>query len=207
MGAAAFCLRQRGTMSEPTTGQEPTPAGQEPTGLNTAPATPGGQEPQTFSVDYVKELRAEAAKYRKEAQDAKAKVSAFETQQMSEAEKLQAQAKQAQEQAQAARQELQQARAEVAISRAAAANGVDPRKLAKLVQVEFDDAGQPINVDQAVAAVLKEWPELKAQTTTPAPGATNPARTAKLTIEQVKKMSPAEINSRWDEVQQVLQGG
>lgn len=188
-------------------GQEPTPAGQVPPDLNTAPATPGGQEPQTFSVDYVKELRAEAAKYRKEAQDAKAKVSAFETQQMSEAEKLQAQAKAAQEQAQAVRQELQQARAEVAISRAAAANGVDPRKLAKLVQVEFDDAGQPINVDQAVAAVLKEWPELKAQTTTATASATNPARTAKLTVEAIKKMTPAEINERWEEVKAAMAAG
>lgn len=188
-------------------GQEPTPAGQEPTGLNTAPPKGDGQEPQTFSADYVKELRAEAAKYRKAAQDAAAKVATFEQQQMSEAERLQATAKQAQEQAQAARQELQQARAEVAIARAAANLGVDPRKLAKLITVEFDEAGQPVGVDQAAAAVLKEWPELKAQTGATTASATNPSRTHKLTLDEVKKMSPAEINSRWDEVQAVLAGG
>ena len=192
-------------MPETSTGQEPTSGGQEPTDNNTAPANTSGQEPQTFSADYVRELRAEAAKYRKEAQDAKARVSAFEQQQMSEAEKLQAAAKAAQEQAAAARAELQQARADVAISHAAAANGVDPRKLARLVTVEFDEAGQPVNVDQAVAAVLKEWPELKAATMTA--NATNPQRTAKLTVEQIKKMTPAEINERWAEVQAAMAAG
>lgn len=191
-------------MPEPTTGQEPTPGGQEPTGNNTAPAG-GGQEPQVFTADYVKELRAEAAKNRKEAQEAKAKIAAFEAAQMSEAEKLQAAAKSAQEQAQAARQELQQARAEVAISRAAAALGVDPRKLAKLVTVEFDADGQPVNVDQAAAAVLKDWPELKPAQ--PTPSVTNPQRAAKLTVEAIRKMSPDEINARWDEVKAAMAVG
>lgn len=194
-------------MSEPTTGQEPTPAGQAPPDLNTAPPATGGQEPQVFSADYVKELRAEAAKYRKAAQDAAAKVASFEAQQMSEAEKLQAAAKTAQEQAQAARNELQAARAEVAISRAAASLGVDPRKLAKLVTVEFDDAGQPVGVEKAVADVLAEWPELKPVGTVVTPGATNPQRAAKLTMEQIKKMTPAEINNRWDEVSAAMAAG
>ena len=142
---------------ETQSGQEPTPGSQEQAGLNTAtPATTGGQEPQVFDAAYVKTLRQEAAQWRKQAQEAAAKVQTFEAQQMSEAERLQAQAKTAQEQAQAARQELQQARAEVAISRAAAALGVDPRKLAKLVTVEFDADGQPVNVDQAAAAVADQ---------------------------------------------------
>lgn len=84
---------------------------------------------------------------------------------------------------------------------------VDPRKLARLVTVEFDADGKPVNVDQAAAAVLKEWPELKAQPGTVTAAATNPQRQSKLTMEQIKKMSPAEINARWDEVQQALQGG
>jgi hypothetical protein len=191
---------------ETQSGQEPTPAGQAPPDLNTAPAGTNGQEPEVFSRDYVQALRAEAAKNRKEAQEAKAKIATFEAAQMSEAEKLQAAAKAAQEQAQAARQELQQARAEVAIARAAASLGVDPRKLARLVTVEFDADGQPVNVDAAAAAVLNEWPELKPATATP--GATNPSRKPRtLTVEDIKRMTPAEINSRWDEVQQVLQGG
>lgn len=193
-------------MPEPTTGQEPTPAGQVPPENNTAPAKTDGQEPKVFDEAYVKTLRQEAAQWRKEAQEAKAKVSSFEQQQMSEAERLQAQAKEAQEAAQRARTELQHARAEVAVARAAATLGVDPRKLAKLVTVEFDADGQPVNVDQAAAAVLNEWPELKAPAAVP--GATNPGRgPRKLTLEDIKKMSPEEINSRWAEVQATLAGG
>lgn len=193
-------------MADQNQGQDPTPAGQAPPENNTAPAKVEGQDPKTFDEAYVKQLRQEAAQWRKEAQDAKAKVQTFEQQQMSEAERLQAQAKEAQEAAQRARTELQQARAEVAVARAAASLGVDPRKLAKLVTVEFDADGQPVNVDQAAAAVLNEWPELK----TPAavPGATNPGRSPrKLTLEDIKKMSPEEINSRWPEVQATLAGG
>lgn len=188
-------------------GQEPTPGGQEPTGNNTAPgAKADGQEPKVFDEGYVRTLRAEAAQWRKEAQEAKAKVTTFEQEHMSEAEKLQATAKAAQDAAQAARSELQQARAEVAIAKAAVAAGVSPAKLAKLVHVEFDESGQPVGVDKAVADVLNEWPELKPVAATP--GATNPGRKPRtLTVEDIKRMTPAEINSRWDEVQQVLQGG
>ena len=188
-------------------GQEPTPAGQVSPDLNTAAGKENGQEPSTFSADYVKELRAEAAKNRKEAQEAKAKIAAFEQQQMSEAEKLQAAAKSAQEQAQAAQAELRKARADAAIAMAAATHGVSPKLAAKLVAVEFDADGQPINVDQSLGAVLNEYPQLKPVAATVTPGATNPQRTAKLTIEQVKKMSPEEINSRWDEVRDVLARG
>lgn len=141
----------------------------------------------------------------KELKAVKARLSGFEQQQMSEAERLQATAKAAQEAAQAARTELQAARAEVAVARAAANLGVNPAKLAKLVTVEFDADGQPAGVEAAAAAVLNEWPELKPAAATP--GATNPGRQVKLTIEQVKKMSPDEINSRWDEVRAVLAGG
>lgn len=192
-------------MPEPTTGQAPTPDGQEPAGNTTAPAKVDGQEPKTFDEAYVKQLRAENAQWRKQAQEAAAKVTSFEQERMSEAERLQAQAKEAQEAAQRARTELQQARAEVAISRAAAALGVDPRKLAKLVTVEFDADGQPVNVDAAAAAVLNEWPELKQPA--PVPGATNPGRAAKLTIADIQKMTPEQINARWGEVQAVLAGG
>ena len=188
-------------------GQEPTTGGQVPPDLNTAAGKENSQEPSTFSADYVKELRAEAAKNRKEAQEAKAKIAAFEQQQMSEAEKLQAAAKSAQEQAQAAQAELRRAKADAALARVAAKEGVDPELLSKLVTVEFDDTGAPVGLEAAAAAVLSKYPQLKPVAATATTNATNPQRTAKLTLEQVRKMSPAEINSRWDEVQQVLQGG
>ena len=194
-------------MADTTTGQEPTLGGQEPTGNNTAAAKRNEQDSKTFDEAYVKELRSEAAKYRKEAQDAKTKIAAFEQQQMSEAEKLQATAKAAQEAMQAAQAELRKARADAALARVAAKEGVDPELLSKLVTVEYDDAGAPVGLEAAAAAVLNKYPQLKPVATTATASATNPARTAKLTMEQVKKMSPAEINSRWDEVQALLAGG
>lgn len=193
-------------MPEPTTGQEPKPEGQEPTGNTTGQAGTGGQEPKVFDEAYVKQLRAENAQWRKEAQEAKAKVTTFEQERMSEAERLQAQTKAAQEAAAAASQRLQQALADAAISRVAAKEGVDPELLAKLVTVEFDADGQPQGLEASVAAVLNKYPQLKPAA--PVPGATNPGRgPRKLTRADIEKMTPAEINARWDDVQQALQGG
>lgn len=71
--------------STPQEGQEPTPApepdkGQEPQ---------GDKKPETFDAEYVKSLRSEAAKYRTEAQEAKAKAQEYEDAQKSELEKAQ----------------------------------------------------------------------------------------------------------------------
>lgn len=195
-------------MSEQTQGQDPTPAGQNPAANNTAPAAQGtGQDPQTFDAAYVKQLRSEAAQWRKQAQEAAAKVQTFEAQQMSETEKLQAQAKAAQDAAALAQTELRKARADAAIAQAAAAQGIAPKLVAKLVDVEFDESGMPVNVDQALAAVLNEYPQLKPGAAGAASGATNPGRGRKLTLEEVKNMTPEQINARWTEVQAVLAGG
>lgn len=133
-----------------------------------------------------------------------AKIAEYEAQQMTEAQRLQAQAQAAQAQAQAAQQQLRQALAEAAIARAAAKEGVNPELLSKLVEPEFDADGRPVNVEAAVAKVLSAYPQLKPAPVTVA--ATNPGRTSKLTIEDVKKMSEAEINARWAEVEAVMAG-
>jgi multidrug efflux pump subunit AcrA (membrane-fusion protein) len=133
-----------------------------------------------------------------------AKLAEYETQQMTETQRLQAQAQAAQTQAQAAQQQLRQALAEAAIAKAAAKEGVNPELLSKLVEPEFDADGRPVNVEAAITKVLAAYPQLK-----PAPvtvGATNPGRTSKLTIEDVKKMPEAEINARWAEVEAVMAG-
>ncbi len=181
-----------------------TPNGQAPEGNEGGQAPP---EPKVFDEEYVKGLRAEAAKYRKEAQAAAAKVANFETERMTEAEKLQAQAKAAQDAAQAAQTELRQARAETAISREALKHGVDMTLLAKLVDVEFDDSGMPTNVDAAVQSVLTRFPQLKPQPLAQ-PGATNPGRQPpKLTLADIKKMSVDQIIARQAEVDAVMASG
>ena len=177
------------------------PEGQAPTdGANgqapTAPET-------VVETEYIKALRAENAKWRTEAQAAKAKVLDFEKAQMTETEKLQAQAQAAQAEAQAAQTELRKARAQAALATAASKQGLDASLLGRLVEVDFDDNGQPVNVDARVQAVLTQYPQLRPASV----GVTNPGnagRTPKLTMADVKKMSPAEINERWDEVQAAM---
>jgi hypothetical protein len=183
---------------------EEQPNGQAPAGSEAGQA-PVVTEQETFDGEYVKGLRAENAKWRKQAQEAAAKAAEYERAQMTEAERLQAQAKAAQEAAAAAQAELRQSRAEVAVARAAAREGVNPTLLGRLVEVQFDDAGQPVDVEAAVAAVLKEYPQLKAPPVQLA--ATNPGRTTKLTLEDVKKMSPQEIIAHEKEIDALLAGG
>lgn len=182
--------------------------GQAPVGGEGGQA-PTQSEPKTFDAEYVQQLRAEAARWRTEAQAAKAKATEYEQAQMTEAQRLAAQAATAQAAAEAAQAELRKARAEAAIAREAAKTGVDPALLTKLVHdaVEYDANGAPTNIDAAVAAAIQQWPHIKPAPAAPAVGASNPGRAAKLTIEDVKRMSPEQVNARWDEVQVVLAGG
>ncbi len=179
-----------------------TPNGQAPEG-NEAGQAPAGQQTETFDASYVKQLRQENAKWRKEAQDAAAKVQAFETAQMTEAQRLKAEADAAKAAVAAANAELKRARGESAIAREAVKHGVDPVLLAKLVDIEYDTDDAPINVDAAVQAVLNAYPQLKPQAQ--APGATNPGRKPGLTMDAIKRMTPDEINARWDEVSAVME--
>lgn len=162
-----------------------------------------GQEPaaKTYSEEDVKALRKEAASWRSKVRELEGKVSAFETAQLSEQEKAQKTAQEATAKAQAAEAALRAARAETAIAKAAAKHQVSADLLTKLVDVEFDDAGEPVGVEAAVVRILAAHPYLK-----PAVGVSpaNPARVAVLTTEQIKQMTPDEINRRWDEVQAAM---
>lgn len=159
---------------------------------------------EKFDAEYVKGLRKEAAQYRTQAKELAVKVAAFEAERQTEAERLAAQTKVAQEAAAAAQAELRKARVDAALARAAAKVGVDVSLVARLVDVEFDDAGQPVGVEAAIGKVLEAYPQLKPQPVTP--GATNPSRGsgAKLTMDEIKRMTPEQINARWDEVKAVM---
>jgi hypothetical protein len=76
-------------MSEPTPAPTEVPAPDAP-----VMETPPEGAPKTFTEDYVKELRAEAAKYRQEAKAAKTEADKARTATMSEAEKAIAEAEQ-----------------------------------------------------------------------------------------------------------------
>lgn len=182
-----------------------TMAGQEPVTTPEGQAPAGGGKQEVFGADYVKQLREEAAQYRRRMKELETKVSSFEQAQMTETEKLKAQAETAQAQAKAAHEALLKARGQAAISLAAVKHQVEPELLARLVEVQFDENGEPAGVDAAVEQVLTKYPNLRAGSVGMA--STNPQRKPALTLEDVKRMAPDEINRRWDEVQQALKTG
>jgi hypothetical protein len=95
----------------------------------------------------------------------------------------------------------------------------DPRDAVRLMDwdaLEFNDRGEVSNMDNVLTALLTEKPYLRGtvQAITPPPGGEvtppggNPSRERQsgsaLTMDDIKQMSPAEINANWDEVQKVL---
>jgi multidrug efflux pump subunit AcrA (membrane-fusion protein) len=184
--------------TEETTGQEPVneSEGQEP--------KDEGTRQETFDAAYVKQLRDEAASWRRKVKDLEGKIAGFEQEKMTEAERAKALAEAAQAEAKAAQEALRKARADAAISKVAAKHGVDADLLGKLVSVEFDDDGQPTGVDAAISDLLTKHPYLKAGSAVSL-SATNPQRKGALTIEDVKRMSEKEINARWNEIKPVLE--
>lgn len=103
-------------------GQEPAPAGSEPQPESqpVVPTAPEAAEHKVFDEEYVKKLRGEAAGYRTELNDVKARLQEFEQRDMSVAEKAAQKAKDAEGRATAAEQRLM--RFEVA-----AAKGLDAK--------------------------------------------------------------------------------
>jgi hypothetical protein len=125
----------------------------------TAPAKP---EPQTFSHEYVKELRAENASYRTRAQEAAAKAEAAE-----------AAAKKAGEEAEAKAVAREQAandrviRAELkALAVAAGMVDMDGLKLADLSKVKLNDAGEVEGATELMTALKEAKPYLFKDSTT-----------------------------------------
>lgn len=185
----------------PGEGQEPEPQGQ-------APAPSGGQDPQetTFDRTYVEQLRREAAGYRTQLKEAADKLKAFEDADMSERQKLQKQLDALRKEQESAQAALRQERARLAVVKAAAKYNIPASLAEKLVEVEFDDDGNPKDVEAAVKKLAAEYPQLVQGGGGGSP--TNPASGKKTTLtrEDVQKMTAEEINARWDEVKEVLSG-
>ncbi len=185
-------------------GQEPTEGqGQAPT---TPPATPDASV-DNFSREYVEKIRREAAANRTKANDLETQLKKFQEADMGDREKLQARLDESTKALDASNDSLRRSRGRNAVIKASTKVNIDPSLAEKLVELEFDDDGKPVGVDEAVAALAKQYPHLVA----PAGGdssPTNPPRSKKptLTREDVKKMSTSEINDRWEEVQKVLSG-
>jgi len=155
--------------------------------------------------------RDEAAKYRtenktlKEAADAAAKAKMTDDER--KAAELADREKKAADRESAATERL----VATALREAGVAAGMAPgtlKLLPRLIErssVELDDSGEPKNAAALVDAFLKEHPEMKAGAGTGAGSADGGSRgKSTLTLEAIQRMSPAEINQRWDEVSAFL---
>lgn len=194
-------------MADETVVPGETPPTQEPAQSDNG-ATPDVAKLQADNA----ELRSALSRANSESAERRIKLKEFEEAEakrkeaeMSEVEKAKAQAAEAQQKAEAAIAKAREARAGAEIAKAAAKAGVDADLVSRLVTVEFDAEGEPQNVEAAIAKVLETYPQLKAPTSAANP--TNPGRKSALTKEQIAKMTPAQINERWDEVQRVMAGG
>lgn len=207
-------------MPDPTP-QAGNPAGQEPTGQQQqstqqpAAGATGDQASSTRSAaDYereVKELRAEAASHRTKAREFEDKLKAYDTEKMTETEKLQKRAQEAEQKAADADNRVKQTNLRLEIERQARKlNIVDEDAAARLLDsdaIKFGDDGKPTNVEKLLQQLVKDKPYLVG-TSGDGGSAGNPDRgRSGLTIEQIKKMSRAEIDARYDEVMRVVRGG
>lgn len=195
--------RVRAYLSQGGGGGTP-PAGDPPAGDPLAGDPPAGDPPAGNENDAAW-LKAELTKVRREAAGHRTKANQLETElntrkqaEMSDLEKAQASVKALEAEREAARDEARQARAEVAIARAAAKAGLPADLAARLVKPEFDDKGQPTGIDEQIADLVKQYPQLVTGEGAPPPtggGSSNAARTRAggLTLEAVKAMTPQEF--------------
>jgi DNA repair exonuclease SbcCD ATPase subunit len=117
----------------------------------------------TVSLDEIKKVRSEAANLRKRLKDAESKLSQFETANQSEDEKRTQALKAAEERATAAESRYRAAIGRSAVTDAASkAGAISSRAVYALIRddIEFDDDGEPQNIDALIAAAKKDEPSL-----------------------------------------------
>lgn len=137
-------------------------------------ATPEVVEPTVFDADYVKALRAEAAKYRTEARANAERLQAIEDSQKSEAEKTQ-------ERLVAAEKEATAARLDALRYRVGVAAGLPPEFISRL---QGDDEESMTTDAQQLAALLpKPAPVVSTRPTPLQPGAVAPDEAKPLSVD------------------------
>jgi len=173
-----------------------------------------------FSPEYVRQLRNEAAQRRIRERELETLLATREAElaehnqsNLSEWERLTSQLEQETTSRAQAEQAVLERELQYRIAVAAPRIGiVDPEAAVSLIDYElltFGEDGSITNIDVALHDLVERKPYLKANApAVPSPGATNPAATSRgssLTLDDVKKMTAAEINSRWDEIGPLLQ--
>lgn len=161
---------------------------------------------KVFDAAYVRKLRDEAKGYRLELEDAKGKLTAFEREKLSESEKLAAELKDYQTQIEAAKVQVQQAKAQTVITAAASKAGLPVELATKLIDVQFDENGNPKGIEEAVASLVSQYPQLVSGGSSSAMNGASPRKRG-LTADDLKKMTAEQISKLpIDEVNRALAG-
>lgn len=186
------------------TGQDALTTQTAQTGQTDAKTSEGTQQKDTttekvFDAAYVRKLREEAKGYRLQLEESNSKITAFEREKLSEQERLAAELKDYQTQIEAAKTQVRQAKAQTAITAAASKAGLPVELASKLIDVQFDENGNPKGIEEAVASLVSQYPQLVSGGSSSAMNG-NSSRKRALTPEVLKGMSEKEINARWDEI-------
>lgn len=171
-------------------GRTPNQEGQEPEDTQQQGETT--QPVEQFDAEYVKKLRAEAAEYRRRLRQLEEKVKAQEEATLSEAEKLQRRLSELEREREHLLAERRERAMRYEVAVAAQKLGiVDPDAAVRLLDtssLEFDESDRPVNVEEALKALVKAKPYLVAPHVS-AGSPTNPAtgtqRSATFTTSQI----------------------
>jgi hypothetical protein len=158
-----------------------------------------------------KAAKQQLAEITKQLKAAQAENDGFKREKLTAEEKLQADAKTAQERATALEQQLRATQARLEISEVARELKVKPRTAEKLIlnAVTFSDDGTPTNVRALLEAEIAADPNLvdrPAATSMPANGDSGRRNGKTLTLEDVRAMTPDQINARWAEIEPLMAG-
>jgi hypothetical protein len=135
-------------------GQDPTTSGSGASGQDSQPTGFDALPPETQKE--IRALRKEAASYRKKVED-------YENANRTDLEKRDLAVKAAEERATALETKLRDMSARSAVTEAATkANAISSRAVFALIRsdLEFDDDGEPTNVDALIKAAIKDEPSL-----------------------------------------------
>lgn len=183
---------------EPTTDPAPPPADPAPLDANAA-------------TKELAQARKDAAKYRSELAKLQDAQKLAEQAKLTDEEKRTARVTELETQLADREKALRERTGYAAVVDAAARLGAaKPAMLHRLIEgeIEFEDDGSPRNVDTLVREFLKANPEFTSTAGRPTGDAGQGARgKSALTRDDIKKMTPDQINTRWAEVSEVLARG
>lgn len=203
-------MSEENTGAQAATGSE-TGAETAQTGGNAAGQDSGATMTLEQAQAIIRELRSENASRRKTAAELEAKVKEHESSRLSDQEKLQKSATEAAQKAQDAETRLKALSVQMAVERAARKLGiVDEDAAVKLLDpgtIEFD-GDTPKNIEALLGELVKVRPWLKGvgEGNNGASTANPGQQGRKLTKDQIRNMTPDQINANWDAVKAALAG-